>query len=37
LGRDYFDRTNGDRVKRHLLKRLAKLGYTVPRDEKNAA
>jgi transposase len=37
LGRDYFDRTNEDRVKRQLVKRLEKLGYTVTLDKKNAA
>jgi transposase len=37
LGRDYFDRTNEDRVKRQLVKRLEKLGYAVTLDKKNAA
>ena len=37
LGRDYFDRTNEDRVKRQLVKRLEKLGYTVTLDKKDAA
>jgi transposase len=37
LGRDYFDRTNEDRVKRQLVKRLEKLGYSVTLDKKNAA
>ena len=37
LGRDYFDRTNEDRVKRQLVKRLEKLGYTVTLDKKAAA
>jgi transposase len=37
LGRDYFDRTNEDRVKRQLVKRLQKLGYTVTLDKKQAA
>jgi transposase len=36
-GRDYFDRTNEDRVKRQLVKRLEKLGYAVTLDKKNAA
>jgi transposase len=37
LGRDYFDRTNEDRMKRQLVKRLEKLGYAVTLDKKNAA
>ena len=37
LGHDYFDRTNEDRVKRQLVKRLEKLGYTVTLDKKIAA
>jgi len=37
LGRDYFDRTDDDRVKRQLVRRLEKLGYTVTLDKKNAA
>jgi transposase len=37
LGRDYFDRNNEDRVKRQLVKRLEKLGYSVTLDKKDAA
>jgi transposase len=37
LGRDYFDRTDEDRVKRQLIKRLEKLGYSVTLDKKDAA
>ena len=37
LGRDYFDRADDNRVKRHLVKRLEKLGYTVTLDKKDAA
>lgn len=37
LGRDYFERTDDDRVKRQLVKRLEKLGYAVTLDKKNAA
>jgi transposase len=37
LGRDYFDRTNEDRVKRHLIKRLEKLGYAVTLEKQDAA
>lgn len=37
LGRDYFDRSNEDRVKRQLVKRLEKLGYEVKLDKKHAA
>jgi transposase len=37
LGRDYFDNTHEDRVKRQLVKRLEKLGYVVSLDKKDAA
>jgi transposase len=37
LGRDYFDRTNEDRVKRQLVKRLEKLGYAVKIEKMDAA
>lgn len=37
LGRNYFEQTNADRVKRHLVKRLETLGYTVTLDKKDAA
>jgi hypothetical protein len=37
LGRDYFERTDEDRIKRQLVKRLEKLGYAVTLDKKNAA
>jgi transposase len=37
LGSNYFERTNEDRVKRQLVKRLEKLGYTVILDKKTAA
>jgi transposase len=37
LGRDYFDRTNEDRVKRQLVKRPENLGYEVMLEKKNAA
>jgi transposase len=37
LGHDYFDRTDSDRVKRQLVKRLEKLGYAVTLDKKDAA
>jgi transposase len=36
LGRNYFERTDEERTKRHLIKRLEKLGYAVTL-EKNAA
>jgi len=29
LGGDYFDRLNEEKTKRHLVKRLEKLGYQV--------
>jgi hypothetical protein len=35
--RETVDRTNEDRVKRQLVKRLEKLGYTVTLDKKEAA
>jgi transposase len=37
LGRDYFERSSEDRTRRHLVKRLEKLGYTVTLDKKDAA
>lgn len=37
LGRDYFERADEDRVRRQLVKRLEKLGYTVTLDKKVAA
>ena len=37
LGRDYFEKLNEDRVKRHLVNRLEKLGYTVTLQKKEAA
>jgi transposase len=37
LGRDYFERTDEERTKRHLVKRLQKLGYTVSLEKKDAA
>jgi|HubBroStandDraft_4_1064222.scaffolds.fasta_scaffold88043_2 transposase len=37
LGREYFDRTNEDRVRKQLVRRLEKLGYTVTLDKKDAA
>jgi transposase len=37
MGRDYFERLDEDRVKRQLVKRLERLGYTVNIEKKNAA
>jgi len=37
LGRDYFERTDDERVKRQSVKRLERLGYTVTLEKKNAA
>lgn len=37
LGPDYFDRLNEDRVKRHLIHRLEKLGYQVTLQRNDAA
>jgi transposase len=37
LGRDYFERTDEDRTKRQLVRRLEKLGYRVTLDKKEAA
>ena len=37
LGRDYFERTNEDRIKRQLVKRLEKLGFEVKLAKKDAA
>jgi transposase len=37
LGCDYFIQSNADRVKRHLVKRLETLGYTVTLNKKDAA
>lgn len=37
LGRDYFDRSNEDRIKRQLVKRLEKLGFEVKLEKKDAA
>ena len=37
LGRDYFEKLNEDRVKRQLVHRLEKLGYTVTLQKKDAA
>jgi transposase len=37
LGRDYFERADQERIKRHMIKRLEKLGYEVTLNKKNAA
>jgi len=37
LGRDYFERTDEQRIRRNLVKRLERLGYAVTLDKKNAA
>jgi len=37
LGPDFFEKLNEDRVKRHLVHRLEKLGYTVKLEKKEAA
>jgi transposase len=37
LGRDYFDRTNEERIKRQMVHRLEKLGYDVKLEKRNAA
>ena len=37
MGRDYFERLDEDRVKRQLVKRLERLGYTVNIEKKDAA
>jgi len=37
LGRNYFERTDEQRLKNNLVKRLQKLGYEVRLDKKNAA
>ena len=37
LGRDYFDRLDEDRTKRHLIGRLEKLGYQVTLQKNEAA
>jgi transposase len=37
LGRDYFEKLNEDRVKRNLVNRLEKLGYTVTLQKNEAA
>ena len=37
LGRDYFEKTNEDRIKRHLVHRLERLGYDVQLEKKDVA
>jgi transposase len=37
MGRNYFERTDEERIKRHLVNRLQKLGYEVRLDKKDAA
>jgi transposase len=37
MGRKYFERTDEERIKRHLVNRLQKLGYAVRLDKKDAA
>jgi transposase len=37
LGRDYFERSDEDRTKRNLVKRLEKLGFAVTLEKRNAA
>jgi transposase len=37
LGRDYFDRTDEDRIKRQMVHRLEKLGYAVKLEKRDAA
>jgi transposase len=37
LGRDYFERTDEERIKRNLIKRLEKLGFAVTLEKRQAA